>query len=447
VTSKRKQAHDDSRKLQEAREARQRAMRIDLANPRALFNLGSTQAGLGQWLKAAGLFRQVLALEPGHIDASIGLANCLMKQGDPGSAETTLKGVLEVVPGHLEAHEMLIKVHHQQNNPSKIHQEHLRRALFSDGVAGPKAEFEVAHASLVHGEMPLGWDQYEARFEVPGLIHPVRSFTQPRWHGEPFPGRTLLLHYEQGFGDTLMFVRYAPMVKALGGKVLLVAQAPLADLVATCGGIDEVIPANRPLPDFDLHLPLLSLPRIFRTDLDSIPAEIPYLDVPDQVPNRQRIAEILSTSEGQIRIGLVWAGSSTHKRDGERSIPPALLAPLGALPEVAWHSFQLGATGDVPLPGLVSLDPCIRNFSDTAYALSGMQLVITVDTALAHLAGALGIPTLLLVSFLPDFRWMLGREDSPWYPTMRIYRQPRLGDWEAVIQQVLADLRGDQDGL
>ena len=298
----------------------------------------------------------------------------------------------------------------------------------------------------MRGDLPLGWDQYEARLQVPGLITPERHFTHPRWDGKPFPGKTLLLHYEQGLGDTLMFVRYAPLVKALGGRVILAAQASLADLVATCPGIDEVVPKGTPPPPFDLHLPLLSLPWIFRTELASIPTEIPYLDIPKRVPHRQELMQVLSRSGGPLRVGLAWKGSASHPRDLERSIPPAALAPLAELPGVTWYGFQREETLAAPFPAIQSLGPLLENFSDTAYALSAMDLVITVDTAITHLAGAMGIPVLLLVTHVPDWRWMLERDDSPWYPTLRIYRQPSPGDWQTVVQRVLSDLGGNQKG-
>jgi hypothetical protein len=205
--------------------------------------------------------------------------------------------------------------------------------------------------------------------------------------------------------------------------------------------VDQVIPHGDPLPPFDLQVSLLSLPQVFATELGSIPAEIPYLGVPERVPNREPIVRILAASAGKVKVGLAWAGGTTYKRDNERSLAAGALAPLGVLPGVAWHSFQVGAEQAVPLPGMVPLAPLLSTFSDTAYALSGMDLVISVDTVVAHLAGALGIPTLVLLPFAPDFRWLLHREDSPWYPTLRLYRQPLPGDWAAVIGKVLADLR------
>jgi len=230
------------------------------------------------------------------------------------------------------------------------------------------------------------------------------------------------------------------MVKALGGRVLLEVQPQLAELVATCPGIDAVVPHGDPLPPFDLQSPLLSLPYVFGTELNTIPSMVPYLDIPEQVPNREWIAQLLAAARECTRIGLAWAGSTAHRNDEVRSIPSANFGPLAALPNAFFFGFQIGAAQPAPLPGFVTLAPWLSNFSDTAYALSGMDLVITVDTALAHLAGALGIPTLLLLPFGPDWRWMLGREDSPWYPSIRIYRQPVPGDWDAVLRKVVGDL-------
>ena len=372
-------------------------------------------------------------------DAKLTLTRHLIQKGDPAQACYVLETLLAEEPGNQNAQALLVEVLIRQGHWEAFG-EAMDRLIRLQQHPPAVESHDLGLLDLRLGRWLRGWERYESRWQYPGLVGPEREFTQPRWEGESFKGKTLLVYYEQGLGDTFMFVRYAPKVKALGGRLVLTVQPALADVVATCPGVDEVIPHGALLPPYDLQVSLLTLPWLFRTEMEDIPAEIPYLDVPERVPNRNRIAQILSASENRIRIGLAWAGSPLHKRDGERSLPPALLAPLATLPGVAWYSFQLGATGECPLPGLVSLDPSIRNFSDTAYALTGMQLVITVDTALAHLAGALGIPTLLLVAFFPDFRWMMGREDSPWYPSLRIYRQPAPGDWKSVIQRILRDL-------
>ena len=369
-------------------------------------------------------------------------ARQLENQGAVSQACRLLEGLLTRDPLHSQANSQLIRILADQGDWDGFG-EVMRRFIRLQNHPGPIEAYEQGLLDLRLGIMPRGWLGYESRLQCPGLIGPERSFSQPRWDGTSFTGKTLLVHYEQGLGDTLMFVRYAARVKALGGRVVLAAQPALADVVATCPGVDEVVPHGRPLPPFDVHVPLLSLPNLFGTNLSTIPAEVPYLDVPERVPNRQRLKDLLAASGERVRIGLAWAGSPTHVRDAERSLRPSLLAPLAELPDVAWYSFQLDAREPPALPGLVSLDASIRNFSDTAYALSGMQLVITVDTALAHLAGALGIPTMLLVAFFPDFRWMMGREDSPWYPSMRIYRQSSPGDWTTAVQRLVADLRGE----
>jgi hypothetical protein len=340
----------------------------------------------------------------------MGLSECLFKRGDLEKAYQNLSQILQ---------------HDAQDDPSS-----------------PRVEYERGLLDLLFGKMPQAWKGYEARLKIPeqGL---ARDFAQPAWDGRSFVGKTLLLHYEQGFGDTLMFLRYLPKVKALGGRVLLVVQPSLAALATTCAGADEVIPHGNPLPAFDCYLSLLSLPWVFQTDLDSIPAEVPYLDVPAFVPHRLEIGNILAASEGRVRVGLVWSGNSGYKNNAARSIPCAALAPLSTLPEVAWHSFQVGVDEGPDLPGMRSLAPLLSDFSATAYGLSGMDLVVTADTAVSHLAGALGIPTLLLIPFFPDWRWLLGRDDSPWYPTLRIYRQPDPGDWGSVIHRVVKDLTQD----
>ncbi|MCE1228649.1 MAG: hypothetical protein LWX11_04065 [Firmicutes bacterium] len=360
-----------------------------------------------------------------------------LKAGQLMEARAILEPLLVEAPENVRLHRLLADLYIRQTDWQGLRKE-MERQL---GQHPPDvAEYERSYLSLLFGEMPKGWDQWESRLRIPGKVSPSRSFSQPRWQGETFEGKTLLLYFEQGFGDTFMFLRYAPLVKARGGRVMLLAQKQLAAVAATCRGIDEVIVDGQPLPSFDLHLPLPSLPHVFRTELTTIPAEIPYLDVPAAVPQRERIAQRLAATEGKIRVACAWAGSPNHARDKERSIPRKLFKLLETVPGVAWYSFQFGVMNEPPLPGLISMAPVLTTFADTAYALSGMDLVITVDTALAHLAGAMGIPVLLMVHFQPDFRWMLHREDSPWYPSLRIYRQPSPGDWESVLMRIRQDL-------
>ena len=364
----------------------------------------------------------------------------LARQGDLAGAAAVLARVLQADPGNGAVHAPLTRVLAGLGDWPALHREYLR--LLELSFTGPAADWERCSLDLLFGKFPSAWDAYETRLTTPGLLRrPPHPEPQPLWQGQPFPGQTLLLRWEQGFGDSLQFVRFAPRVKALGGRVLLECQAPLADLLATCPGVDGVIPEGQPLPPFDLQLPLLSLPRVFRTTLDTVPAEVPYLSVPDHVPHREGIDRILAATQGLVRIGLCWSGHPGHARDAERSLRPDLLRPLAALPGAVFHSFQMDPRTPMPWARVIPLAPVLQGgFGDTAHALTGMDLVITVDTALAHLAGALGLPTLLLVPWFPDWRWLLGRNDSPWYPTLRLYRQPEPGAWEPVIRQVLADL-------
>ncbi len=425
-------------RLEEAQEACGKALAIDPRHPAALHHLAETYLRLGRLDESEGLFRRVLAMEPGHLEARLSLGECLLAKRVPEAAQVVLEKALRQAPANLKAHQIQGQILYGQGRWAEFSAELERFGKHAPSSA--YLEFERGFENLLRGVMPLGWLQWEARLRVPGCVATERNFAEPQWKGESFPGRTLLVHYEQGFGDTVMLVRFLPEVKARGGRVVLLVQPQFAYLMTTCQGVDQIIPQGDPLPPFDFQVSLFSLPAVLQTDLHSLPAEVPYLGIPQQVPNRQGIAEVLMASEGRVRIGLVWAGNPGHRRDAERSLPVPLLNRLGALPSVAWHGFQLGRAEEPALPGYVSLAPLLSTFSDTAYALSGMDLVITVDTALAHLSGAMGIPTLLLITFAPDFRWMLDRDDSPWYPTMRIFRQPRPGDWDSVMDGLLREL-------
>jgi hypothetical protein len=356
-------------------------------------------------------------------------------------ADEEILAVLQQEPKNLIVHSGVMGTYYDLGRWAEFRAE-LERFRKAD-PASDYPDWEQSGLELLFGDMSQGWARYEVRLRLPKEWWPQRSFMQPAWDSGPFAGKTLLLWPEQGLGDLLMFIRYLPLVKALGGHVILEVPRTLMGLAATCKGADRLIPFGAPLPPFDLQASLLSLPWLFRTELSSIPAEVPYLDVPDQVPHRQALLDCLSLAQGNTRIGLVWAGNPVNSRNLERSLPPVVLAPLAALRDVTWFSFQVGREELPPLPNLIPLAHLLGNFSDTAYALSGMDLVITVDTAVAHLAGALGIPTLLLLAFQADFRWLLERDDSPWYPSLRLYRQPAYGDWNSVIRRIVSVLTQD----
>jgi hypothetical protein len=256
--------------------------------------------------------------------------------------------------------------------------------------------------------------------------------------GESIAGKTVLLWSEQGIGDTLQFLRYAPFVRAMGARVIVDVHRELVPLVKTQGLADVVVAAGDPVPAFDVHAPLMSVPFILGTTIDTIPATVPYLrPMPDRV---EAWAKRLP-ADGTRKVGIAWAGARGHHNDRRRSIAVELLAPLGDVPGVTFVSIQ-PRSADAPVPPIPLLDLGreLRDFADTAALLSQLDLVITVDTSVAHLAGALGRPVWTMLAFAPDWRWMLGREDTPWYPTMRLFRQRSVGDWADVVARVRSAL-------
>ncbi|WP_306590693.1 tetratricopeptide repeat protein [Geothrix sp. 21YS21S-4] len=428
-------------RLPEAVEACHRALTLAPRLETALVNLGLAFARQERYEEGAGFFRQALEERPDDLFARLGLAECLIQTERGDDAIRELEEVLLREPANARAFKRLLQIHHLRGDGAGLF-EVLNRWIAVDPGSSDRI-WERGSLHMLNGRFREGWADFEARF---GMREQPRSpmvpMDQPRWNGEPFPGKTLLLHWEQGFGDTIMFVRFAKEAKARGGRVVALVQPPLAELIATCDGIDEVVAHGAPLPPFDLYLPLMSLPWLFDIDETSLPGEVPYLGVPAKTPNREALHRILSIPTERVRIGYAWAGNPGNLNDRSRSLPLEALAPLAELPGVAWHCFQLPAPEMPPLPS-VPLSPLLATFGDTAFALSFMDLVITVDTALAHLAGALGIPTFLLLRYGSEWRWQWDRPDSPWYPTLRIYRQDAPGDWDSAIRHLVADLSGD----
>lgn len=304
-----------------------------------------------------------------------------------------------------------------------------------------RALYSRALALFRLGRLEDAWAGYERRFEVfDYALMPVAG--HPQWRGEPLRGRTLLVHAEQGLGDTLQFVRYLPRLDKDGGKVLFACPPELCSVLSAIEGIDEVIaiqPENAARLEFELWTPLLNLPRWVAPRLADIPGSVPYLRAdPDQVDRwRGRF------QKGRHHLGLVWAGNPRHRTDIERSCRLADLAPLAALADTKFYSLQKGkAAAEAPPPGLevMALGEDLHDFGDTAAAVMALDGVVTVDTAVAHLAGALGRPVWLLVAYAPDWRWLHGRADSPWYPTLRMFRQPRPGDWAGAVEALASAL-------
>jgi len=308
-----------------------------------------------------------------------------------------------------------------------------------------------SHIYLARGQFKRGWEGYETRLQLQShwKVFERQRNSEKVWDGKPFPGKTLLVQDEQGLGDAFQFVRFLPLVKALGGTVVFETRQIMKGILSSAPGFDEIInriEAEKRYAEFDLTVPLMSLPRILGIDLDNLPAEIPYLHA-----EKERLQRWQQRIEGEgLKVGLVWTGNLENLSLRHRSIELADLAPFLDVPGVSLYSLQYGATResfkDLPDGMTVhDLGDDVADFEELAAAAVNLDLVITVDTAMAHIAGALGCPTWVLISYPADWRWLLDREDSPWYPGMRLFRQGQSGRWGAVFLQLhkaLCELAG-----
>jgi len=405
--------------------------------PAALNNLGSTLRQQGQPAEALEYYRRAAAVRPElpGIDNNIGSA--LLALGRADAALAPLRTAVRQNPDDAEACNNLggtLLALDQAPEAAGW----FRLAIRQD-PGHQQARFGLAVALLAQGAFREGWEAYDSRWLDPAFTGGERPFTEPAWRGEaPVEGRTMLLHAEQGLGDTLQFVRYAPLLRARGARVVLQVQAPLTALLA--GLADVVIRHGSEPPPFDLHCPLLSLPRAFGTDLSCIPAGIPYLHAP---PAHLTLWSARLGERRRQRIGIAVSGDPSHPEDAQRSIPAAVFLDAFAGIDAELHVLQKNIR-DADAPDLAALrvhDPLIEDFRDTAALTALMDLVVTVDTAPAHLAGALGVPVWVLLQHGADFRWLRGRADSPWYPTARLFRQPRYGDWVGPLAAVNAALQ------
>jgi hypothetical protein len=311
-----------------------------------------------------------------------------------------------------------------------------RRALLLD-PSFAAAHWNLALNLLLQGRYAEGWQEYEWRWKKPDFTSPCRHTDVPLWDGSPLEGRTILLHAEQGFGDAIQFVRYLPLVVQCGGEVILECHPQLVKLFQTIEGPKKVVSFGTPLPIINCQAPLLSLPRIFGTILQNIPLRCPYLAVTSSY--REKWTALVSAHPASLKVGLVWAGKSYP--DPLRSCRLAEFAPIAAIENATYYSLQLGdgskEIGSTPTGmTLIDLTEQIHDFADTAALIEQMDLVISIDTSVAHLAGALGKPVYLMLPFATDWRWLLDRSDSPWYPTMRLFRQKQPGEWGDVIRRV-----------
>ena len=305
------------------------------------------------------------------------------------------------------------------------------------------AHWNLSLLNLLTGDFESGWPGFEWRWQTKQQNFHRRHDSRPLWDGQPLAGRTILLHAEQGLGDTIQFVRYVPLVQERGGRVVVECQPPLLSLLADSPGIDLVLAQGEPLPAFEVQAPLLSLPGILGTTLGSIPARVPYLRAdPELAQSWRKKLEPL----GGFKVGIVWQGNPQFKGDRQRSIPLRHYQALARVEGVRLLSLQKGPGADPLRAGatafpVLDLGAQLETFGDTAAVLENLDLLISSCTSVPHLAGALGVPVWLALPFVPDWRWLLEREDSPWYPHHRLFRQDRPGDWNGVFERIATALR------
>ena len=396
-------------------------------------NRGAALAALGRIEDALGAYDRAISLRPGYAEAHVNRAIALHQLARPAEALVECDRALALQPGHAEAH------FNRGNALRELHRHADAVAAYEKAIAAnPKhasAHWNLADCRLLLGDFAGGWSEYEWRWKLPARAGARREFAQPLWLGaQPLQGMTILLHAELGLGDTLQFCRYAPRVAALGAEVVLEVQAALVPLLETLPGAARVVARGATLPRFDYHCPLMSLPLAFRTDASTIPIAIPYLaSDPARVSAwRERLGPAV-----RPRIGIAWSGSQALAND-KRSMGLAQMMPLLA-EGFEWISLQkeVGVDDAALLaanPRILHFGGELRDFADTAALVELVDLVVTVDTSVTHLAGALGKEVWILLPFgSHDWRWQLAREDSPWYPRARLFRQAAPGAWAALV--------------
>jgi hypothetical protein len=409
---------------------------------------GNALAREGKSAEAVACCRQAVELAPDFAPAHNNLSVLLRSQGNWDEAVACGRRALELEPDHAEVHYNLgaaLQERGDLDDALACYRKAVElKADFADGHMG------LAGIHLLRGDFRQGWLEYEWRWRTKQV--PPRPFRQPLWDGGSLAGKTILLYPEQGLGDVIQFIRYAPLVKRLGATVIVECQKPLLPLLATCAGIDRLVGQGDQLPPFATHSPLLSLPRIFQTSLDKMPAAGPYLFAAPALIESWR--KKLSDLPG-YKIGIHWQGRPGQGPWRVRNIPLRQFAPLAEIPGVRLISLQKGAGCEelaqvrehFPVVELGDeVDQAAGAFMDTAAIIKNLDLVITCDTALAHLAGALGAPVWVALPRVPEWRWLLDRSDSPWYPTMRLFRQKALGDWPSVFAEIRRAL-GERPGF
>ena len=413
----------------------QAALNIESSSATLYLHAGAALHDLGGYEEAVDCYRNALNAEPGMGQAYNNMGNSLMALGrfvEAADCFLMSSELLQTSPVPLAARATAL----QALGRIAEAESDCRRALQLD-PAFAAAHWNLALNLLLQGRYIEGWPEYEWRWRKPDFTSPCRHTDIPLWDGSPLNGHTILLHAEQGFGDAIQFIRYIPLVAGCGGNIILECHPQLVALFKSIKGVKSVVPFGEQLPSCEYQAPFLTLPRIFGTTLENIPACPHFLVPSEQLVKWQQRTFFYSGA----KVGIVWAGSTIHRNDGFRSLSLTLLSSFAESSNINIFSLQMGdARQHLKLSPLaervIDLTDQIHDFVDTAALIEQLDLVISVDTAVVHLAGSLGKQAWLMLPTAPDWRWLLERNDSPWYPTIRIFRQKRSGDWADVINRV-----------
>lgn len=434
--------HHQAGELAEAEKAYRRVLNVNPANSSAWINLGVLMRATGRLEPAVVCLRRGLAFTPRDGSSWSNLGNALRALNRLDESKKAHERALSLDSSAAQIHYNMGLVVRDTGDLEEA--QHCFRRAELLGYAKPDLKWDQALTTLLEGKLEEGFDAYRARWDLPES--PPRHTDIRAWDGETLDG-TLLVHAEQGQGDTIQFCRYLPLLRDRATKIIFECQETLVRLLQNSPAMDgiEILPRGQDRPAADAQVALLDLPHHITTTLDNLPGDTPYLAPPADAPH------LMDPQGGNLRIGIVWAGKPSHKNDRNRSMPLTGMSPLFDLPGLEFVSLQMGGPeAQIEAEGLSAIirdvSKHIEDFGDTASLLQDIDLVITVDTSVAHLAGALNRPVWVMLPFAPDWRWMMRTDQSPWYPSMKLFRQTSPGDWAEVIHRVRAAMKMELSG-
>lgn len=430
--------HEGQERFTEAEASYRRVVQLDDGYAMGYTNLGCMLHFQGRLEAAAECYRKALALDPGQPEA---LRNYALVAGTPQQLREAMLGFERHVANHPRDARALHQLAHLYLHLGRHDDalDHYERAL---ALSPDEPDFHFARGQLLLqlGRYEEGWREYEWRWRMEYLNAPMRRFAQPRWDGRPLQG-TLLVHGESGFGDVFQLIRYVPLAARRCARVVVECPAALHGLISRVEGVAQMVPEGGPFPAFDAHIPPIAMPPLFGAALADVPWSGPYIHA-DAGRVEQWAARVAAAAPRPRKVGLVWTGNPANLGNRERSLTLQQLAPLAELPDISFFSLQKGA-GDLARPGavpegmhFVDLTAGLADFSETAALIANLDLVISIDTSVAHLAGAMGRPVWVLLPFAADWRYHVDRSDNPWYPSMRLFRQQKEADWSAPLQEL-----------